>query len=214
MDEISKLPPKNDEAYSLLMIRTIEKAHRELIRLKAEEELFNVQTITSIERRMTEPMRQEWAKELVGKHLSGKDKFRSLMDHLKGWRSRLEYLMDDVRSPILPVVRTKTHHVNEEDKKQMTLRKSDCWIHSQAGLSNHPIWRCREFLAHPVEGRRKLVQDYKACQSCLLTTCPVAKSVDECTRGFKCTVGGCSGNHNRLLHSDQVKTGTIAATAG
>lgn len=212
MDEISKLPPKNDEAYSLLMIRTVEKAHRDLIRLKEEEELFNVQTITSIERRMTEPMRQEWAKELVGKHLSSKDKFRRLMDHLKGWRSRLEYLMDDVRSPILPVIRTKTHHVNQEDKKQTAPRKSDCWIHSQPGVSsNHPIWRCREFLSHTAEGRKKLVQDYKACQSCLLNTCPGRNSVDECKSGFKCTVGECSGNHNRLLHGDQVKPGTTSA---
>ena len=74
------------------MIRVIEKAQRDLIRLDAEEELFNVQTITNIEKRMTESMRQEWAKELVGKQFTSKEKFRRLMDHLKSWRSRLEYL--------------------------------------------------------------------------------------------------------------------------
>ena len=69
MDEVGKLSANNDDSSTLLMVKAVEKAHRYLIRLGAEEELFNVQTITNIERRMNEAMRQEWAKEL---QLAGK----------------------------------------------------------------------------------------------------------------------------------------------
>ena len=138
MDEVINLNSmcSSDAAYSLQMIKTVEKAQRDLIRVQAEEELFNVQTILTIEKRMTDPMRQEWAKELVGTQLTSKDKFKMLIDHLKNWRSRLEYLADEVRTPVRTGIQGNSHHIGGNDNRryhsqqdmQQTKRPPTCWM--------------------------------------------------------------------------------------
>ena len=213
MDEVGKLSANNDDSSTLLMVKAVEKAHRDLIRLGAEEELFNVQTITNIERRMNEAMRQEWAKELqlAGKQLNSKDKFRMLMTHLNCWRSRLEYLMDDVRAPISAPIKTTTHFLGQTRRQEASKRPS-CWIHSN--LENvHPIWKCKEFISQNYEGRLKLVNANKACTLCLLNTCPGFKNVEECTTEFKCNVGKCGAKHNKLLHPPESISGSVSSAS-
>ena len=200
-DEVNSLPNgRNDDNYTLQMIRTVERAHRDLARLEAEEEMYNASTIVTIEKKMPVAMMQEWAKEVAGKTMSSKKKFLMLMDCLQTWQYRLEYVSDNVRST--PDARGTTFHIQREEiAANRYPKRESCWIHRLEGMpGEHPIWRCREFLGQPVGERIRLVEQNKVCKVCLLTTCPGSASSADCRSRFRCRAEGCGEAHNRLLH--------------
>ena len=213
MDEVTSLPRgRDDDVYTLQMIRTVEKAYRDLTRLETEGEMYNATTIVAIEKRMPEAMRQEWAKEVAGKVLGSKKKFLMLIECLQLWRNRLEYLSDGVRA--IPRAGGTTSHVQIRDAAASpSFKRESCWIHG-TGMEEeemHPIWRCKEFIGQPLEEKIRLVEHYKACKVCLLISCPGQASPEECRRNFRCRIQGCGGIHNRLLHSfEKSVTGSSA----
>ena len=200
------------------MIKTIERAHWDLTRLGAEDEMGNSTIISLIEQRMPYRMKEDWAESIAEKsNLQGGEKFSQLLKFLSKTRSKLEYMSDTIRStPITQEVKAKSYHVegspNSEgrnktfytDSKQFprsesnTYTKNVCWIHPE--MDNHPIWRCREFHLLPVDESVKIVIDNKAYNVCLKADCPDAKSPQTCKTNFRCRKDGCTGNHNRLLH--------------
>ena len=146
---------------------------------------------------------------MIGKILNSartnhKEKFRLLMVHLKGWRSRLEYLTDEVRTPLRSSITGQTHHAGDFNNKRDTSRKWSCWLHKHAS-GGHPTWKCKELRSKPVEERIKLVELNKACRICLLTSCDGVRSPKDCQTDLKCDVEGCGGEHNRLLHMEEKK---------
>ena len=197
MDEVTNLSHGgNDDSYTLQMIKTVEKAHRDLVRLGAEQEMCNASTIVMIEKKMPIAMKQEWAKNVAGKSLSSKRKFEMLMEYLQAWRNQLEYLSDSVRT--VPELKGRVSHVRgEEMNGSNSYTRQKCWIHQ---MDEHPIWRCREFLVQPVEERIRLVEKYKACKVCLVTTCPGSASSSDCKSRFRCRADGCGEHHSRFLH--------------
>lgn len=256
LDEVTHLQQgKNEDAFTLQMIKVVEKAHRDLARLNAEEEMYNATMIVTVEKRMPTTMKQEWAREVAGKDMSSKSKFLKLLECLQNWRCRIEYVSDDVRSTPTET-RGKVFYQQDDisndrstpaetkgtvsfqqgdrsnsnstgDRRQRDGRfgtyrsggippRSKCWLHDNGSVSEmHPIWKCKEFLGQPAEERLKLVERYKACMICLLTTCPGATSPSNCKRSFfKCNMGGCGETHNRLLHVLQKVTGTSAHSNG
>jgi len=215
LNEVTLLSPgDNDDSFALQMIKVVEKAHRDLKRLRAEEEMYNATMIVTIEKRMPNSMRQEWAKEIAGKEMDSAKKFLTLLDCLQNWRNRIEYLSDGVRS----VPSTKPHPVNHMHEERANpssngnFSRQKCWIHEL----EHPVWRCREFLAQSIEGRIKLVEQYKACKVCLNTLCPGAKLTSDCNRwrNLKCLVDGCQEIHSRWLHPARKISGSTAHTEG
>ena len=209
--EVKKLPyGSNCPSITLQMIKIVEKAYMDLRRLGEEGEMCNSTIISIIEQRMPSNMTNEWVKLIASKSLNSRQKFNALMELLQDWRSRLEYMSDNIRT-----VPNQQGKVNHMDRQQISNRqqsnesypsvqpnKHRCWLHKLSGeAGEHPIWRCREFLNKSVEERKQLVKSHKACQVCLLTTCPGVQSSSHCRSRFKCREPGCGQDHNRLLHT-------------
>jgi hypothetical protein len=230
LDEVTCLSQgKEDNLLTLQMIKVVEKAHRDLKRLGAEDEMYNATMIVTIEKKMPNNMKQEWAKEIAGKDMSSATKFRTLLECLENWRSRIEYLSDSVRT-----AKTETkgnvHHMQEgrsapssagvygENNGAATpvrgeAEREGCWLHQLP----HPIWRCREFLSLAIEERIKLVEKYKACKVCLSTSCSAGiKSPAECKRWKdpRCRIGGCQEFHSRCMHPATKISGSSAHAEG
>lgn len=202
LNEIQVLPmSKFDSRSTLHMINVVDKAHRDLINLDAEDEMCNATIIALIEKRMPSMMYQEWLKNISGKSHVSKAKFKLLMELLHDWRNRLQY---DCGGNDVPEVKAKVYHTRESDNlsKENPVRHS-CWMHNREGSSGvmHPIWNCKEFLSRTAEEKTKLIKEYKACMMCLLTTCNGVEDPSRCNRsGFRCRQPGCNESHNRLLH--------------
>ena len=79
------------------MIKTIERAHRDLVRLKEEAELHNALMLAKIEKRMPAEMIADWIKVVIS--LSNKDKYVRLVPFMQEWRQRIEYTSANLRKP-------------------------------------------------------------------------------------------------------------------
>ena len=217
LNDVKKLArASNSPSDTIKMINIVEKAKRDLERLGHEEELCNRTTISVIEESMTQEMMNEWVKLVSKTPCSSIQKFTKLLEFLREWRSRLEYMGAGIRAATdfeepkdsqpsdnqLVNKSGSTHHV-EKDRSNSDAKKSRCWFHMlEGGAGDHPIWRCKAFLRKNTQERQQLAKENKACFKCLLTTCPGASDIDKCVRDFQCPVYGCAGKHNRLLHVD------------
>ena len=101
MSEVKEMPffEDDDEQGILLMINTIEKAHRDLLLLGLESEIINSTIVLMIEQKMPKEMEREWIKIVTGEKRTeiAKDKFPSLLKLLILFRERLEYEMSNIR---------------------------------------------------------------------------------------------------------------------
>ena len=89
-------------------------------------------------------------------------------------------------------------------KKPTAGKKLGCWLHNLDGdAGDHPIWRCKIFLGKPTKERAELATANNVCHRCLNLNCAGAKDITKCIRGFRCSVSGCEGIHNNLLHVDK-----------
>ena len=213
--EVNILPyGRSDARVTLQMIKIVDKAYRDLQRLKAEEEMCNSTVISIIEQRMPILMKQEWVKKVASTSMSSKQRFRLLIELLQDWRCRLEYMGDSMRA--VPELRGRVLHTDNEQENSNQSRRQKCWLHQIEGVSGeHPIWRFREFLGKTVKDRIKLVRECKACVVCLLTTSTGTDGPDKCRSRFKCREPGCGRNHNRLLHKkSNTVPGSIAHASG
>lgn len=201
LNEIQVLPVGSfDSTSTLRMIAVVDKAHRDLVCLDAEEEMCNATIIAMIEKRMPGMMYQEWLKIISGKSHVSKIKFKFLIELLHDWRNRLEYENGGI---MVPELKAKVHHAGELESASKDKPRHSCWLHKSEGFSGvmHPIWNCKEFLSRTAEERAEMVKEYKACMMCLLTTCNGSEDPSKCSRsGFRCRQPGCKESHNRLLH--------------
>ena len=208
--QIKNLPIGSTDSQSTLkMINIVEKAYRDLQHLQQQGEMHNSQTISTIEERLPMNIRHEWVKLVASKQLGSTAKFEMLLELLGDWKCRLEYASDSIR--VAPEARGTVYFLDEPnrggndnnaDRSNQTQRPG-CWLHRlMGGAAEHPVWRCREFKARPVNERIQLVVANRVCQVCLLQNCPgIAQPID-CPKKFKCTVTGCGKIHNQLLHTD------------
>ena len=179
----------DDIVDALEMIDVVEKAHLDLESIGEEHELYNATIISLIEERMPTEMMSEWVKLVASEqHLRSQGKFQALLELLKNWRYRLEYLNDSMRS-----TSAITLHIQGAVGTTRQQRNS-CWIHKELG--DHPIWRCRAFRSKTVDERVKLTKDNNACFSCL----EVGHPTENCNKNFICKIDDCNQNHNQLLH--------------
>ena len=188
----------NDNLATLDLIKTIERAHRDLIRLGEGDQMDNATIISMIEQKLPERILDEWVKEISSKAVPHRNRFSSLMALLAEWRKRIEYKVSAIRSREADT-KGKMHHHSIDIKgsgkaRQDSATKSKCWIHSSTG--EHPIWKCRVFENKSAEERMDLAKLHKACFLCL----EVGHDADKCTILFRCNIPGCKGKHNRLLH--------------
>ena len=133
---------------TLNMINTIEKAHRDLVYLKKEEEITNATIISMIEEKLSENIEIEWIKVVTGEKKAEveKNKFSKLLELLLQFRERIEYKHANLRSGVALhakdeiVCNIKEH--NREFSDPINTR-SWCWLHPNQ--SDHPIWKCKDF---------------------------------------------------------------------
>ena len=199
----------NDEG-TLHLVKTIEKAYRDLVRLGEDEQMNNAAIMSTIEQKLPDKILDEWIKEVSGTVSDTRTRFSAMMELLADWRKRIEYRLATIRSRI-PEVSGKANHgkgnFQKSGGKQPTntggSRSERCWIHNYTG--DHPIWRCKIFQNKPVEERIELTKLNKACMACL----EVGHNIEDCSKGFKCTVSGCGAKHNRLLHEEKPIAGSV-----
>ena len=144
-------------------------------------------------------MKHEWVKLIASKSVNILQKLCALLELLRDWRNRLEYMDANIREE--PEYQYGSPHQVEQPKDNKPRRRK-CWLHNLDGEpGEHPIWRCRLFLNKTVQERVNLVTANKACQRCLIVECPGSSDIDKCSRKFTCASQGCGGNHNVLLHT-------------
>ena len=214
LDDIKRLEIHDASSEAVLnMISIVEKANSDLERLGQEAELHNSTTISIIEQSMTKEMKFEWVKEIAGKPctskaFSSRQKFTGLMEFLKGWRNRLEYMGASIREDV-DVKTGGSFHVQDRvgPESRKPAPKIRCWLHNNLDgeQGDHPIWRCKSFLSKPTQERCDLATVHKACHRCLIVGCAGVSNVKNCSRSFRCYVSGCDGDHSPLLHVDKGK---------
>ena len=192
---------------TLKMINTVEKAWRDLKALGQATELYNSTTISIIEQAMSEQMKLEWVKMIASKTFDSYTKFSTLLDLLRDWRNRIEYLAADIREEDNRSTQqvAAVHQVNStvRTNRESPSRRTKCWFHSiEGGPTDHNVWQCRLFRSKTVSERKNLVTVNNACPRCLSITCPGGSDINNCSLNFTCRVGNCGGMHHRLLHED------------
>ena len=200
--DISRLP-KGDGKTTLIMINTVEKAHRDLTRMHRASEMENGTIISMIEKRLPDDIRFDWIKLIAEKQDTPEEsqdtsensvgKFNMLLELLKKWRIIIEYDQATIRKT--SEKKGLTHHVKATE---IDGNAETCWIHQESG--GHPIWACKVFRTKPVTERIALADQFNACHACLEIKCPGASDPVNCRRKFQCIVLGCKRKHNKLLH--------------
>ena len=137
----------NDEQGILLMINTIQKAHRDLLLRGLGSDISNStivsrNDISMIEQKLPNEMNREWIKVATGGKRTeiAKAKFPSLLKLLIHFRERLEYEVSIIRGGIS---HKRKVHLKEgwlTGSKPTESNKQRCWIHLTNG--DHAIWRC------------------------------------------------------------------------
>ena len=112
MSDIKCLKGSNDNENhaTLELIKTIERAHRDLIRLGEGEQMDNATIISMIEQKLPERILDEWVKEISSKAVSHRNRFSSLMALLAEWRKRIEYKVSAIRSRGVDTKGKMNHH--------------------------------------------------------------------------------------------------------
>ena len=200
--DISRLP-KGDGKTTLIMINTVEKAHRDLTRMHRASEMENGTIISMIEKRLPDDIRFDWIKLIAEKQDTPEEsqdtsdnsvgKFNMLLELLKKWRIIIEYDQATIRKT--SEKKGLTHHVKATE---IDGNAETCWIHQESG--GHQIWACKVFRTKPVSERIALADQFNACHACLEIKCPGASDPVNCRRKFQCIVLGCKRKHNKLLH--------------
>ena len=196
--DLSRIP-KGDGKQTLQLIKTVERAYRDLARMGRSSEMQNGTIIAMIERKLPEEIRFEWIKivaDLEGEEES-EEKFKLLFDLLENWKVRLEYDQALIRK--VPEKKSVTHHASAKTSQEREPRqeKERCWIHTQ---EYHPIWVCNIFKGKDISERLQLAKENSACLACLEVNCPGASDPINCRRKFTCTKDDCNEAHNSLLH--------------
>ena len=162
---------------------------------------------------MTKEMKSEWVREITShpctssESYNSRSRFVGLIKFLQQWRNRLEYVGASIREEVEVGL---VNHVRggdkykSESKKPATGKRPRCWLHNLEGdAGDHPIWRCKSFLSKPTKERTELATANNVCHRCLNLNCAGAQDISKCIRGFRCSVSGCEGIHNHLLHVDK-----------
>ena len=194
--DISKIP-RGDGKNTLLMIKTVEKAYRDLSRMDRCGEMENGTILSLIEKKLPDEIRCEWIK-IVASQEEDDDpsqKFKLLLELLQNWKVRLEYDQALIRK--VTEKKSVSNHATAHTDRSKKIQKERCWIHSN---ENHPIWVCNVFKKKDFSEKLKLVKENKACCACLEVRCPGANDASSCKRNFICNVSGCNEPHNSLLH--------------
>ena len=157
----------DDEHGILLMINTIQKAHRDLLLLGLESEISNSTIVSMIEQKMPMEMKREWIKIVTGEKRMEiiKDQFPSLLKLLIHFQERLEYEMSNIREDISHKGKVNFSEGRLKGNKPTESNKQRCWIHLTNG--DHPIWRCRVFASKSPSEKVDLVRKNNACFACL-----------------------------------------------
>ena len=101
--------PRGDGKTTLQLIKTVEKAHRDLTRIQAAEEMHNGTIISMIERKLPEEIRFVWIKTIASRTNEGSsDRFKLLLAFMEEWKAMIEY--DEAAIRRTPEKNVFTHH--------------------------------------------------------------------------------------------------------
>ena len=88
MADIKYLKPcsNSDDENTLKLIKTVEKAHCDLMRLREDDQMNNAAILSMIEQKLPDKILDEWIKEVSNKSIDPRSRFSSMMRLLADWR--------------------------------------------------------------------------------------------------------------------------------
>lgn len=197
MFDIKRLKVCRNIEDTLILIETLEKAHRDLQILGMEKEISNSTIVSMVEERLPEDIMEKWVEIVTGDDRIniGRDKFPALMKLLLQFKERIEYRRSGMRkSDQRKIVNVADGRLKREINHDMGSKRPWCWLHPNS--NDHPIWRCKLFESKSGTEKMELLRLNNACFSCLT----VGHRMIDCWKGLKCRIDSCGMNHNTLLH--------------
>ena len=205
MNEIKRFRlPNNDKKKLLEFIDVIEMGYHDLKYLDMEKEMSNAGTVSIIEGKLPEVIREKWAERVSkdGSEVDKKDKFPHLLKFLLEVKRTTKYMTADIRDQSRSS-EPKVHHVAANQRKEQTSRQSErheqasrpamCLLH---GAGEHSTADCGDFKAMSMDQKNRLMKEKGACWSCLKRGHRIA----DCMRRKRCGVEECDKFHHHLLH--------------
>ena len=91
MADIKHLKPcsNSDDESTLKLIKTVEKAHCDLMRLREDDQMNNAAILSMIEQKIPDKILDEWIKEVSNKTIDPRTRFSSMMQLIGDWQKNL-----------------------------------------------------------------------------------------------------------------------------
>ena len=197
--------PNNDKKKLLEFIDLIEMGFHDLKYLDMEKEMSNAGTVSIIEGKLPEVIREKWAERVSkdGSEVDKKDKFPHLLKFLLEVKRTTKYMTADIRDHSRSG-ELKVNHVAVSQRNEHASRPIMCLLH---GAGEHSTQDCGGFKAMSMDQKNKLLKEKGACWSCLKRGHRIA----DCRKKRRCGIEGCDQFHHGLLHvkpAAQVLTNT------
>ena len=189
-------------------VTLVEDGYRDLTRLGLEAEITTTSSVSIIEKALSTDIRRKWA-ELVscqGSHIEKSKKFPSLLEFLQNQRSAIEYDSASLRTTNINQHYRGTSHYTEGVEEVNKEPKPKCLIHEHG---RHWTADCRIYLAKPIEEKKTIIKDKRACWSCL----KIGHRQRTCRSRKDCGVGGCTRKHHPSIHETEETPQQVSASA-
>ena len=202
------------------LINVIDDGYRDLKRLGLEKEITTTSSVSTIERKLPNDAKREWAKLVSSEHspVDKRDKFPSLLRFLLEQKQAIEYENAELRSSGSLPLRGSLHYLEKKNDKvaipegqgSSRYKRTKCLYHEGA---NHWTNECRLYLSKPVQERLNTLKERGACWSCLRR----GHRIQDCTSKKPCGVNDCKRFHHKTLHEEEQDKGSptdIASASG
>ena len=189
-------------------VTLVEDGYRDLTRLGLEAEITTTSSVSIIEKALSTDIRRKWA-EMVschGSHIDKSKKFPSLLEFLQNQRSAIEYDSASLRTTTNNQHYRGTSHYTEGVEEVSKEPKPKCLIHEHG---RHWTADCRIYLAKPIEEKKTIIKDKRACWSCL----KIGHRQRTCKSRKDCGVGGCTRKHHPSIHETEETPQQVSASA-
>ena len=188
-------------------VTLVEDGYRDLTRLGLEAEITTTSSVSIIEKALSTDIRRKWAKMVSchGSHIDKSKKFPSLLEFLQNQRSAIEYDSASLRTTNTNQHYRGTSHYTEGVEEVNKEPKPKCLIHEHG---RHWTADCRIYLAKPIEEKKTIIKDKRACWSCL----KIGHRQRTCRSRKDCGVGSCTRKHHPSIHETEETPQQVSAS--